>query len=144
MQGCSEATPIIVGSLTSATFGPYQLPLSPIGCNDSPTSPSAPAVWFKTVGNGKTFVVSTCQEDSSGSADFDTQLAVYTSCDIIEVNSDACAGQTIIGGCLGIPGSTVSWPTVVDEEYFILVTGVDGASGAFNLEFFDDRSVVFL
>ena len=121
--GCSAATTIDIDSVTDEQTinGPYRLPPSPIGCGSS-TTPNAPAIWYETSGTtGQVLTASTCP-DAGGSADFETQLAVYTGCDIIGVDSDLCVQGAIDGpACSVTGGSTISWPAETGKNYRIMV-----------------------
>ena len=91
--------------------------------------------FFRVVGTGNTLTASTC---NPGSATFDTVISVFTSCGFqcVAGNDDGPAAD----GC-GTPGdSKVSWPSVLGEEYTIIVGGVRADSkggvpvtGDFNL-----------
>ena len=77
---------------------------------------TAPGVWYKVMGTGLTLRVSTCLEDVMF-GDLDTVLTVYTGCDAasatcVASNDQFCSNQ-----------STVEFPTVAGEEYYILVYG---------------------
>ena len=121
--GCTAAETIGLGVTKEQTINtPYRLPPSPIGCDGSSTTPNAPALWFQTSGTtGQVLTASTCP-DAGGSADFDTQLAVYTGCDIIGVDSGLCVEGAINGPpCSTGPGSTISWPAETGKNYRIMV-----------------------
>ncbi|MHC5001649.1 MAG: hypothetical protein ACYTJ0_00860 [Planctomycetota bacterium] len=89
-------------------------------------SVTAPGVWYKVVGTGRSFTASLCDV----STDYDTVLHVYCG---------PCEDLKCIGGdddgC-GAPGgpSDVSWCTEAGREYLILVEGFNGATGSFTLE----------
>ncbi|MEC9352473.1 MAG: thrombospondin type 3 repeat-containing protein, partial [Planctomycetota bacterium] len=88
---------------------------------------SAPGIWYKLLGTGRSMVAETCGEIS----DYDTRLSVYSgSCgalNCVTSNDDACsrAGRC----CL----SRVSWDSIENETYYILVHGFSSNSGLFEL-----------
>ncbi len=119
-DSCDNAVPLLVGSTlrgstTSATADPA-----------APTCPGgvvqAPGVWYRVLGNGRAFTLSTC-----GFSDFDTTLAVYCNgcaapvC--VAANDDDCGGG----------GSRVSFCSSPGQTYLVLVSGYGGATGAFDI-----------
>ena len=108
----------ITGTSTAATADP--------AAGFCGTSVDGPGVWYKFVGNGGDFLVSTCN-----AANFDTKLSVYT---------DGCGTLTCVGGnddnsgagCTGAT-SELTVPTVSGQEYLVFVHGFSGATGDFDL-----------
>lgn len=87
------------------------------------TSIKSPGVWFTVRGTGGEMVANTC-DSATG---FDTVVSLFVgecgdlSC--VKTNDDACGFQ-----------SAVSWPSIPDEEYKILVSGWSTfAGGTFGL-----------
>jgi hypothetical protein len=92
------------------------------GCGRLFDAGASPAMWYSVVGNGKGLRVSTCDTND----DFIAQVAVYRgSCDNL-----ACIG----GGDQNCgEQSAVAWIGEEGEEYYILVQGLEGRVGDFNL-----------
>jgi hypothetical protein len=101
----------------------------------SAASTGGPGVWYLVQGNGQALTASTCSEETT----FDTQLSVFRdgggdggcgSLQCVNGNNDFCGIQ-----------STVVWPSVVNETYYILVHGAtdndattsSSSTGAFTL-----------
>jgi hypothetical protein len=82
---------------------------------------TAPGVWYKVVGTGEEFIISTCHQ-----TDFDTKLSVFRgSCGLLQCvgsNDDYCDTQ-----------SRVYLDSDPGETYFILVHGYQAGTGQFNL-----------
>ena len=80
-------------------------------------------VWYTVTGDRTKFMASTC-----GTATFNTEIAIYSSCGYtttcIVANKDAdwCGGT-----------SRVFWDTVSNKMYYIIVHGVYGHPGNFTL-----------
>ena len=83
---------------------------------------SSPGVWYKFTGDGAGTTLSLC---GSG---YDTKIGVFRG---------SCAGLICVSGNDDFLGcalqSQVSFTTTPGTNYFILVTGFNGASGAFSL-----------
>ena len=91
-------------------------------------------VWYRLKGTGNPVRFSTC-DGNGGAADYDTQISVFTgSCSelaCVTANDDG-DGQCENGA------STVDLTTTeVDQDYFILVHGLDDAFGNFTLVVID-------
>ena len=94
---------------------------------DVTTSDQTPGVWFYVIGTGGVLVASTCHEYTN----FDTILSIYkhnsntggdggnNSCDNTSVLQCVVANDD---GCSKFQ-SKVSWNSVVDEKYHILLHG---------------------
>ncbi len=79
-------------------------------------------VWYRFVGTGQEVTLSTC----SSATNYDTQIGVY---------SGSCTALTCVAGNNNFCGrqSQVTFNSVAGTTYFILVTGVVDARGAFSL-----------
>lgn len=105
----------VAGNTTEATPDPLAL--------DCGTSVSAAGIWYSFAGNGEAITLSTCINFG-----YDTKINVYTgSCG----NFSCVAGNDDGGDCE--VGSTVSFPSVSGNTYFILVQGFEGATGEFEM-----------
>ena len=90
-------------------------------CGSNVTSPS---VWYKVIGNGGPITVSTC-----GQATFDTKLSVYTgNCN----NLQCITGNDDGSGCNYFT-SELTFNSISNQEYFIMVHAFGTLSGTFNL-----------
>jgi outer membrane murein-binding lipoprotein Lpp len=125
---CGDAILVDVGSVTAgmtigATFDNVGF------CG---TSNTAPGVWYRVVGTGESSTASTCNDgnDSTGSADYDTKISVF---------SGDCGNLTCVTGVddtQGCNGATtkVSWASEFGVEYLILVHAFGSTTtGNFNL-----------
>ncbi len=95
------------------------------------TSNTAPGVWYTVEGTGSTMTASTCNDgnESTGSADYDTKISVFSG-DCIAL---ACVtGVDDTPGCNGAT-TKVSWASEFGVEYLILVHGFSSDTGNFNL-----------
>lgn len=83
-------------------------------------------IWYRTTGNGDYFRISTCNGTT-----FNTKVAVYSgSCGTLN-----CVGSNDdFTGCGSGLQSQVSWQTVSGTDYFILVGGLGGVQGVFQLK----------
>jgi hypothetical protein len=104
----------ITGSTVPATFDFVGL------CDGIDTT--APGVWYKVVGTGEEFIISTCHQTL-----FDTTISVFrgSSCGLLQcvgANDDYCGQQ-----------SRVFVDSDLGTTYFILVHGYQGGTGQFNL-----------
>ena len=109
----------------------------PDAAPDCDTPTTAPGVWYRVSGTGRTMTAATCNPDT----DFDTRISVYCG---------GCGALTCVAGnddgpgpeCelpSGVPArSRVQWCSQAGAEYLILVHGAPGATGHFLLEVFDD------
>jgi len=126
---CSDAP-------TISPFGAVQFPFTTIGTTATPiagscaSSDTGPDVWFRflptVTGNVD---VSTC------GATFDTILRVFDTCASVThlfCNDDACTGGVIPSNNLA---SRVQFRCQAGEDYFIRISGFNGASGSGNLTF---------
>ncbi len=119
---CADATEIVRGHVLSG---------STRNCTpQSGPEPGAPfcdfaqesrGVWYRAVGTGTDLTAETI------TASFDTKVHVYT---------DGCETLTCVVGDddSGVGSlSSATWPSNVGQEYLVLVSGFDTASGTFNL-----------
>ena len=85
------------------------------------TSITAPGLWYSVTGNGNPITASLCNGTS-----FDSKLNIF---------SGDCNNLVCVGGNDDFCGlqSSVTWPSVAGENYFILVQGFGGFTGAFSL-----------
>lgn len=101
------------------------------------TANTAPGVWYTVVGTGNTMTISTYENNSSGSANYDTKLSVFC---------DDCDDLLCVAGNDDEPGcnfhSTASWCSQAGETYHILVHGFGSATGNFDLAVLDDGTLV--
>lgn len=89
--------------------------------------PGTKGVWYKIIGNGEPITLTTCH----ASTDFDTQIHVYTgTCSVYECiahnDDDPLCNESV--------SSTLSFPSLVGEEYYILISGYQQSEGLFTLE----------
>lgn len=114
---CMNALAVGFGTYTGDTSG---------ATNDAPASCGAsifsPDVWFKYTATD----YGTVSMDTFGSA-YDTVLSVYTGCPATTANEWTCNDDAF-----GLQ-SAVSFYGYIGDEYWIRVSGFDGASGAFQL-----------
>lgn len=122
-------------------------PLSDLGTNSGASGTSTPfcgmnpgthAVWYSVMGNGGDIQVDTCSTNTN----FDTRINVYTGDCAAQAamgcvgNNDDAAGsppECELGSSGVVKLSRVSWTSVADVEYFIVVSGFGGAEGDFEL-----------
>jgi HYR domain/Secretion system C-terminal sorting domain len=83
---------------------------------------TSPGVWYKFTGDGTTVTLSLC----GGGTTYDSKIGVF---------SGTCAALTCVTGNDDFCGlqSEVTFVSVSGTDYFVLVTGFGGASGAFSL-----------
>nr|MDQ3017219.1 GEVED domain-containing protein [Bacteroidota bacterium] len=81
----------------------------------------APGIWFTFVGNGQNTILTTC-----GQAAYDIMLNAYTG---------TCSNLTCVTGLDDFCGtsSLLSFPTINNTTYYILVQGWEGSTGTFTL-----------
>jgi hypothetical protein len=125
---CENAEPLDVPSTTmGSTVGAAVQDLPTCG-----TSILAPGAWYSVLGTGNTMTASTCGDFF----DYDTKISVFCgTCDdltCVDGNDDSCSG-----GASGLL-STVTWCSQFNAQYYILVHGFGGQSGAFELTLSDD------
>jgi hypothetical protein len=83
-------------------------------------------IWYRTTGTGDFFRVSTCNGTT-----FNTKVAVYSgSCGTL----NCVASNDDLAGCGSGLQSEVSWQSVSGTDYFILVGGLGGVQGIFQLK----------
>jgi hypothetical protein len=107
---------IIPGTTTTATIDPEAQ-----ACGTA-TASTAPGVWYSVRGNGKVITASTCGLASG----FDTQISVFKGLSALQClngNDNSCG-----------KGSLVAWSSEVNEVYYVLVHGAEGANGDFFLQ----------
>lgn len=116
---CSGAITVSCNNSYSSSTANATIGSDPTG--NCGTTPGAPGVWYKFVGNGQIITASLC-----GGASWDTKINVY---------SGTCAALACIGGnddgCSS--QSTITFTSSVGTDYYILVNGYSGATGAFTL-----------
>lgn len=83
-------------------------------------------IWYRTTGTGDYFRVSTCNGTT-----FNTKVAVYSgSCSSL----NCVSSNDDFSGCGSGLQSQVSWQSVSGTDYFILVGGLGGVQGVFQLK----------
>jgi len=82
-------------------------------------------LWYKVHGTGAPFVAHTCNQNTN----YDSVIAVFNTCtedggadDCITWNNDAC-----------YRASLVTWHSVLNNDYYVFVTGFHNARGRFTL-----------
>lgn len=114
---------IITGSTLTATFDNAGI------CGPVPNS--GPGVWYNVTGTGKMLTASLCHDET----DYDTAISIYKGqCNellCVAANGDACGRQ-----------SEVSWFTLENEVYYVLVHGFNIRSGNFGLSLTEPPSAV--
>jgi len=125
---CDGSTPLIVngdvlqGTTTEAT------PDSPC----SGTAETERGVWYIATGTGRIMTVSTC----SANTDFATEVRVKTICPRSSCIDNEDPGSDV--PCDSTFGATVTWDSVEDQTYYILVSGVAlDDVGAFDISLVD-------
>jgi hypothetical protein len=124
---CDNAIPINCGDIV---FGQNSNGGSSSGdpvvvCNGMTVS-GINGIWYRTTGNGDFMKVSTCNGTS-----LNTKVAVYSgSCGILSCVSS----NDNFANCGSGLQSQVSWQSISGTEYFILVGGLAGAQGIFQLK----------
>lgn len=88
-------------------------------------TPGNYGVWYSFVGTGDGITLSTCSANTT----FDTKINVY---------SGICSSPTCVTGNDNATGcaanaSSVSFNSVLGTQYYVLVSGLGGANGAFDL-----------
>lgn len=104
---------------------------------DAPACPASsdigPAAWYRVQGTGRRITASTCAY-----ADFDTRLSVYcgtgASATCLAAEQEHCGPDRVRIRFCSEPG----------RDYLVRVGGVNGATGAFDLQVGDKSSVVLL
>ncbi len=95
-----------------------------------------PDVWYRVVGTGRTITASLCNQITN----FDAQLHVYCDdCFSFSYNCVAANDDSADGLCGLSP--EVSWCTENGANYYINVSGVNGAVGDFRIDITDDLIV---
>ena len=98
----------------------------PVAVCGGMTTAGINGIWYRTTGNGDYFRVSTCNGTT-----FNTKVAVYSgSCGTIT----CVASNDDFTGCGSGQQSQVSWQSVSGTDYFILVGGLGGVQGIFQLK----------
>jgi hypothetical protein len=129
---CDSATPVDVGSTTAGETTSAALDNAPV-CDD--VSIEGAGVWYTVVGTGNTMTASTCENNSEGSAGFDTRLSVYCK----DCEDLLCvAGNDDTPDCEMFGESTVSWCSQAGATYRILVHGSSFGAGGFELAISDN------
>jgi len=116
---CLGALPIACGASVDGTTADAGADSAP----DCDTPITAPGVWYTFTGTGGQMALSTCPDEN-----YDTKLNVYTGlCEtLVCVAGNDDAGPDAY--C-----STVTFNSVAEQEYFVLVQGYNGQTGAFAL-----------
>ena len=110
--------------------------------NDVLIEPNSPVAWYLVVGTGNEITASTCS--FGGSANFDSELSVFSSCQGVGVDGNVCvAGNSDAQACSATTfESTVTWQSILNQQYYILVHAFDGdtGGGTFELALLDDST----
>ncbi len=118
---CSGAVAVAIPSATPGTTVGYSR-------DNAPTcfmTPSTEGVWYTVVGNGGMLTADLCADW----ANFDSRMAVYSgACDNL-----ICVGGNDNGGCSELSAASVTWCSEAGVNYWILVYGYAGFTGAFTL-----------
>ncbi|MBS0195259.1 MAG: hypothetical protein JSR77_00715 [Planctomycetes bacterium] len=120
---CEQAAPISPGQVISGTTVFATPDTSVQNCRGD--VPTAPGVWYKTLGNGSRLTARLCDSP----APFDTQVSVF--CGSLGCNELFCIGGD--DNSCG-PLSSFSWCSEPGGVYYILVHGTGSASGQFSLK----------
>ncbi|PIB35056.1 hypothetical protein BFP72_06425 [Reichenbachiella sp. 5M10] len=135
---CSGAITVSIGETVSGntTFATNDSNVaSDCGSNiveDGDDEDRSVGVWYRIVGNGETITLNTC---NGGLYDFDdTSLSVYTGSCSAGLQCFAGNEDGEQEGC-GASGylAKLSFNSLVDEEYFVLVDGYGSSRGEFDL-----------
>ncbi len=118
-EDCSDASPISCGnSVSGSTIDALDDDVPYCG-----TSNTTAGVWYTFTGDGSNVTLSMC-----GAADYDTKLSVYRG---------SCAQLICVGGNDDWTGcnlaSQVSFTSIANANYFVLVHGWDNSVGDFYL-----------
>jgi hypothetical protein len=98
----------------------------PVAVCGGMTTAGINGIWYRTTGTGDYFRVSTCNGTT-----FNTKVAVYSgSCGTLS----CVASNDDFSGCGSGLQSQVSWQSVSGTDYFILVGGLGGVQGIFQLK----------
>lgn len=133
-NNCNTALPLIISPSDALTFGPFSNVTSePFGLlftdcfGDDPIGQPA---WFTFVGDGNVYEIATiaCSASTPDTL-HNTQLFVATSTDCFIFNFAACNENRSPNDSL----SSVTLPTLMGEQYYILIDGVGTQMGNFCL-----------
>jgi hypothetical protein len=129
---CTDAIPVgIPSQITGSTAGCVSADHAPV-C--SGIENNSPGVWYRVTGNDHRLTATTCNDVTN----FDTRLSVFTgACDgliCVSANDDDAACPS--GGVR----SSVTWNADMGVDYWILVHGGAGQTGAFRLDVADGPS----
>lgn len=120
---CSAPIALACGQTVSGTTNIASVETN-VNASICGTPINGPGVWYSTVGDGSTYILSTC-----GTATFDTRISVFTgSCDI-----PVCVGG--VDNTLGCDNNTSEyfWQTTPGEPYLILIHTGNALTGPFDL-----------
>ena len=122
-SGCIEAAPITCGD---TTYGANWIALVSYPPMCDSLAPDTMGAWYKyTAPMAGNVTASTCHD----STDFNTIIHVYSgACDSL-----VCVGENDDGPFCVNGASEISWPTVASVDYYIYVSGENGATGNFGL-----------
>ncbi|QOJ13181.1 MAG: hypothetical protein HRU75_00390 [Planctomycetia bacterium] len=136
---CANAVPLAVPGLSPTLLSPPRSHTTRFAGIDTPPAcaaiaPSAPGVWFRLTGNGRSITVSTCVNPFPYQEPYDTILSVYCG---------TCPGLTCVTANDDNPNcsvnnrlSSVTFCAENGQTYFILVHGfgAGAAVGEFRLQ----------
>lgn len=119
---CSNAEPLVCGDIITGNNEGFDTDALP---NCGVVFPGQ-TVWYTIAGTGGEITASTC----SSNTNFDSQIAIYSgSCGFLS----CVAGNNNDLGCDNPRLSTVSWDSEAGTTYYVVVAGVLGASGDYEL-----------
>lgn len=102
-----------IGTTVSASIGTnFGCGSASLGLNNA-----APGIWYVAIGNGETYSASTCAQWTN----FDTSIQVFTGSSCNELS--CIAGSSSDSCSLASGSSTVSFPTIPGETYYVYVFG---------------------
>ncbi len=124
---CDDAIPIYCGDVAYGQNSNGGTSLGdPVAICSAMSVAGINGIWYRTTGTGDFFRVSTCNGTT-----FNTKVAVYSG----DCNTLSCiASNDDFSGCGDGTQSKVSWQTTNGIEYYILVGGLGGAQGIFQLK----------
>ena len=125
-ERCSNAKLITFGVHSGSTTG---LTSDLLGRRLCSVTISSPGVWYRVVGTGGGLTVHTCNPATN----YDTAIAVFRGgCDYLR-----CLGRNFDDYSCGYSRhhSSFSWNSVVGVQYFVLVYGMRGHQGDFDLTY---------
>jgi hypothetical protein len=94
---------------------------------------SGPDLWYRVVGTGRTLTASLCNAVTN----FDAQIHVYCDDCFNSVYTCVAANDDAATGACGL-SPEVSWCSQNGQNYYIHISGVNGSTGDFRIDFSDD------